>query len=197
MSDNPENAPPARNFCHATGLVYQSVGAVLALATCCWWPLTGWTESRLHSSDPQRTIPEIMCDAAPEQIWSMVAVSMSFVSGLALAVVGLGLQHDRRGAGWAAMVLTAVVGLFYWCYLGFAVFAFPAVGRIVVVATMSILWAAFFLLAGACVGELKRCPLPKRSEPTWTSRDEDDLRKSLSPRSPDKTSRSRRSGPRA
>jgi len=149
--------------------------------------MTSCTEERLRSTEAGRIIPDILRDAPLDQIWATLAVALSFVSGLALVTVGLGLQHERRGAARAAVALTALAGLFYWCYLGFAIFLFPAVGRIVIVSSMALMWTGCFLLAGASAGELKRHPPPKESERGWTSRDEDDLRKAISPHSRDRT----------
>jgi hypothetical protein len=187
MSDTPDSDPPARSFCRATGLVFQTLGIVLALGTCCWWPITSCTEERLRATDAGRIIPDIFRDATPDQMWATLAVALSFVSGLALVTVGLGLQHERRAAARAAIGLTALAGLFYWCYLGFAIFMFPAFARIVIASVMAVVWTGCFLLAGASAGELKRHPPPKKSERGWTSRDEDDLRKAISPHSRDKT----------
>ncbi len=189
MPDGPTNepapSPSPRAFCHATGLVFQSVGFALALGTCCLWPAARCWQDELPFEGLQP--PAVFREAAPAELWAMVAVALTFVSGMALCVVGLGLQHDRRGSGRAAFWLTAAVAAFFWCYLGFAVFSFPAVGRIVTAAIMTALWNICFLLAGVSADQQKRLPPPRPSESAWTWRDEDDLRRNASPRSPDRT----------
>lgn len=192
----PQEERSPRAFAHATGLVFVIAGSGLALAACCWWPITSWTEDELPTrSEGRLVVPDIGSDASPAQIWAMIALPASFLAGLGLAVVGLGLYLDRLRTGRAALALTGLLAVFFWCYLGFAIFQFPAAGRIIVAALGALLWTAGFLLAGAAADELKRCPPPRRSEPAWTSRDEDALRRALSPRSPGRTSPSGRSDP--
>lgn len=186
MSDTPNGEPSPRSFCRATGLIFQTLGIVLALGTCCWLPFTSCSDEGSRSINVAQVVSETLWDAPLDRIWATLAVALSFVSGLALVTVGLGLQHERRSAARVAMALTALAGLFYWCYLGFAIFLFPAVGRIVIVFVMALLWTGCFLLAGASAGELKRHPPPTESESAWSSRDEDDLRKAISPHSRDR-----------
>lgn len=145
-------------FCRKTGVLFQSFGVAMMLTTCCWWPVTSCTQQSVHPTETARLIPEIRRDAPPEQIWAMLGVTLSFLAGMGLAVVGLGLQQERPRAGRAAVFLTALAGLFFWCYLGFAVFRFPAIGRIAVVAVMACFWTLCLLLAGASAEALKRRP---------------------------------------
>lgn len=186
-STESESQASPRAFCHATGFIFQSVGFLLTISTCCLWSLASWWQDELRSVEIGRIVPELTKDATPAQAWAMVAVVLTFVAGMGLLVVGLGLQHDRRGAGRSAVWLSALVALFFWCYLGFAIFQFPAVGRVLIVGIMAVLWTICFLLAGASAEQLKKFPPPKQSEPAWTSHDEDDLRRELSPHSQDKT----------
>ena len=156
--DGLEDASIDLAFCRKTGVLFQSFGVAMMLTTCCWWPVTSCTQQAVHPAETAGLIPEIRRDAPPEQIWAMLGVTLSFLAGMGLAVVGLGLQQERPRAGRAALVLTASVGLFFWCYLGFAVFRFPAVGRIVVVALLACFWTLCLLLAGASAEALKRRP---------------------------------------
>lgn len=192
----PESPPSPRPFVHATGYLFQSIGFVLALGSCCWWSITGWVQKELPTRVEGRiVVPDIPNDATPDQIWAMIAVPFSFVTALGLLVVGLALHQDRLKTGRGPLLLTAGAALFFWIYLGFAIVRFPAAGPIILVGLMALIWTVCTLLAGVSAEELKRWPPVKRSEPAWTSRDEDDLRNTFSPRSPDRTSRSDRSDP--
>lgn len=187
----PNDAGPSpRAFCHATGFVYQGVGMVLALGACCWWSFAGRIQDEVRPVDEDRQVVQISKDAAPHQYWAMAGVVLNFVGGLGLAVLGLGMQHDRpasvRCAKWATLTMMA----FFWAYLAMAIFFLPgAVTRILLPGIMAVVWTILFLLAGVSHQQMQQHPPdPKSSPSAWTPRDEDDLRKGLSPRSRDKTS---------
>ena len=181
MPDEPldENGTdsPRRALTRGAGFVFQSVGFILFMGTCCWWPATSCTDKELRSTEPERSIPKILRDAAPEQVWAMAGVVLSFIGGMGLFVLGFGLQQERAGAARLAPCGTGLVALFFWAYLVFSLIRFPATTRIVVVGVMTLVWTALFLLGGAAASEMKRHPPPRRSASGWTQRDEDDLRK--------------------
>lgn len=179
--------PSPRAFAHATGFVYQSIGFILALMMCCWWPANCW-QDRLPVTQPADVSPEALRNAPAPDLWATAAVVSTFVGGLLLIGVGFGLQHDRLRTGRVPMILTAGIGLLFWVYLGYSVFSAPTFGRIALGALGALGWTVMFLLAGVSNEQLRASP-PTRSEQSWTSRDEDEFRKSLSPGSRDKTNR--------
>lgn len=183
------SGPSPRAFCHATGFIYQGVGMVLALGACCWWSFAGRIQDEVRPIDEERQVVELRTDAAPHQHWAMAGVVLSFVGGLGLAVLGLGLQHDRPASAPCAKWMTLIVAVFYWAYLLSAIFLLPgAVTRVALPGIMAVVWTVLFLLAGVSHQQMRAHPPDPRSFPTaWTPRDEDDLRKALSPRSRDKT----------
>ena len=183
--DEAPGRPSPRAFCHATGHIYQAIGFFLSIVMCCWWPSNCWQDP-IATTRPSDIDRASMWSAPAEDLWAMASVVLAFAGGLGLIVMGFGLQQDRLRTARAPMALTAVVGLFYWLYLGFSIFAFPAVGRILVSAIFALVWTACFLLAGVSNDQLRAHP-PTRSEQSWTSRDEDDFRNTLSPGSRDKT----------
>lgn len=179
--------PSPRAFAHATGYVYQSVGFLFTITMCCTWSSNCW-QNQLPVTQPADVEQRAIFSAPAPELWAMAAVTASFVGGLLLIGLGFAMQQDRLRMAWLPMVLTGAVGLLFWAYLGFAVFSFPATGRIIVSALGALAWTVLFLLAGVSNEQLRLHP-PTRSEQSWTSRDEDDFRKSLSPGSRDKTSR--------
>lgn len=175
----------SRPFTRTTGFIFQSVGFILAMSTCCIWPASHWWQSYILGPNNE-TITNPMAAAAPSQVWAMVGVAGSFLGGMLLIVIGLGLQHDRMRTGRAAMLVTGVGALFFLAYLGACIWQFPEVLRIIVASLMAIVWIAAFVLAGVSADELRKHP-PTPSELGWTSIDEDDLRTISSHRSRDKT----------
>lgn len=184
MSDQPK-APDTRSICPACGYILQAVGVILLLGTCCWWPFTSFTQDEIKSSDPARSVPSFFADASPAQKWMVVGMSISFLSGLTFMVVGLGVQHQRRKSAKAALFIATLVGLFFWVYLGWTIFAAPAAARIITTGVLAILWTGLFLLTGAAAEELKRSPPLTDSESSLSSADEAELRRDLLPPRPE------------
>jgi len=181
-----QGTPSPRAFCHATGFVYQSAGFLLALSTCCWWSFAGRFQSEARPAEPDRRVVVLSEDATTAQKWSLAAVCVSFIGGLALTAAGIGLQSDRLRSGRGAMALTACAALFHWAYVVAAGWTFGGVGRLITGAVLALAWTVFFLLAGVSHGVLQRHP-PARTPELLTSRDADALRNELSLRSRDKT----------
>ena len=178
--------PSPRAFANATGYIFQSVGVLFTISMCCWWPANCW-QDKLPVTDLSSVSQGSIYSAPAEQLWAMAAVTSNFVGGLLIIGLGFGLQQDRLRTAKLPMLLTGVVAILFWTYLGFAIFSFPSVGRIVASALGAMAWTVLFLLAGVSNDQLRKNP-PTRSEQSWTSRDEDDFRKSLSPGSRDKRS---------
>lgn len=174
-----------RPFTRATGYVFQTVGFLLTISTCCLWPAAYWWQGQIPVID-KATVANPLAAAAASQVWGMCSVAISFLGGMLLLVVGMGLQHDRMRTGRAAMGVTGVGAIFYVAYLVAAIWKFPATFTIVVVSLFALLWLVMFVLAFASADELRKNP-PTPSERGWTSIDEDDLRTISSHRSRDKT----------
>lgn len=180
-------SPSPRAFCRATGFVFQSAGAVLALTTCCWWSFSGRLQDPLRPTSGNPPFLS-MADVPAESRWALAATCMGFLGGLAILVLGLGLQQERRHSAPAALGVTGLMAAFHAAYFIAAVVQLePTVTRIILTGALALVWTVMFLLAGASAGEMRRLP-PAPIDSTWTPRDEDDLRKGASPLPPDKTS---------
>lgn len=180
-----DERPSPRAFCHATGYVYQALGFFLSIVMCCTWPANCWQEP-IAATQPADIQNATSFNAPANEQWALGSVAISFVGGLLLIVVGFGLQHDRLKTARGALVLTVLVGAYYWVYLGYSIVWFPGVGRIIVSGIFALVWSICFLLAGVSNEQLRAHP-PTRSEQSWTSRDEDEFRSRLSPDSRDRT----------
>lgn len=175
-----------RPFCRGAGSVFQSVGFFLAFSTCCVWPAAYWwqDEAELRRVDAA----EIEAVTNIENVLTSIGVALTFLAGMGLIAVGLGLQQDRFRTGRWALLVTSVPMLFQWYYFAMSILDSPTTARIVVGGTLALLWTVLFVLAGVSADELKKQP-PTMSELGWTSIDEDDLQKVLSLRSRDRTNR--------
>jgi len=184
-TDDETVEPIKRPVCRGTGFLFQSVGALFALATCCLWPAAHWWQNYSTTATGGISIDPLR-DSTVAQRFAMGGVAISFLGGMLLVALGLGLQHDRLRTGRWPMVVTAAGAAYFWVYFGFCVAEFPAAFSIALLAALSIVWTVLFVLAGVSAEELRRIP-PTPSERGWTSIDADDLKKLTSPRQRDKT----------
>jgi hypothetical protein len=98
-------------------VLLQTVGMILFLSTCCICSGYGIAES---GQSPDQAIEQFQDYEMsrfgfgellrnPGRAGVMLTVVFVTVGGLAMAVFGLGLQAEKRGAGWAALVTTAAL----------------------------------------------------------------------------------------
>ena len=173
VQDDPPQSNP-RAFCQASGVIYICVGGILLAGSCCWGSIELVFERPIEPKDPDRAVVAVLDDSEPHQLWSMAAMCVTIVAGLAASAVGIAMQHERPKSGRTAMGLSGATGSFFAAYLVFSVLN-PAVGRLAVAGVMTLVWITLFLLAGHSAEQLKRFP-PSADKP-WTRRDEDDLQK--------------------
>jgi hypothetical protein len=183
--NQPQVSSP-RAFSQATGLIYQTVGFILAMGTCCWWSFTGLAQDEVRAPKGSTEIVQLWRDMKPEQKWALAAICVCLVGGLGLAAVGIGLQHDRIARGVWVVAMTGAVTLFFASYTLMAWWQFPGKGRIIVGGAMTFVWAIMFLMGGTSAEQLRRFP-PVTTPETLTSRDVDDLRRAVSPQRRDRT----------
>ncbi|HUN82626.1 MAG TPA: hypothetical protein VMV81_14065 [Phycisphaerae bacterium] len=179
-------SPPADNpraFVHATGLVYQVVGFVLALGTCCWWSFADHGGPELIQMQGARRVNVLDETPPAARTWAMLATCVSLIGGLALTALGIGFQHELSRSGRPAKWTTGAIAAFFAAYLIMAAMGFPAWGRIITATGMLALWTVMFLLAGVSAETLRAHPPPSRNS-SWSSRDEDDLRSTSSHQRP-------------
>ncbi len=167
MNDQrPPNPPTAhhdvstspRAFVSASGLVFQTVGAVFLLGACGFWSLSG----RIA---PEATADvDTWTDLLTREHAGIAAMSVglltTFLGGIALATVGLGLTGQTRRSGILAVIVSLVVTCVYAVIAGVLVLvaglALPAVVSI----AFALVCAVLFVLAAHSASLLKRYPPP-------------------------------------
>ncbi len=90
----------------------------------------------------------------------MSAVCVSFVGGLALAALGLGLQAEKRRSGTAASAVAGMGALFWFIHFGYTLTHSAGVGRLLWSVLMFIAWGLCAVLAVISADELRRNPPP-------------------------------------
>ncbi len=159
----PTNHDPAEGrspwaFAIGTGFVFQSVGVVLLLGSCCFWSISG------HLVEPA---------AQPTQQWTdhfhgdhlpiallTVAVVTTVVFGAGLIGVGIGLQGERAGSGTAAVLLTATISVIYWVCCAALWFQAGAIQSVVVSGVFAVVASVFLFLSLVSRSVLRRFPPP-------------------------------------
>jgi hypothetical protein len=102
--------PNPRGFAMATGAMFQSIGCILMLGGCCLWSFS----PRLVAPDadpPEAWIGHFV-DRGSAVAWT-VGVVVSFIGGLALAAVGMGLQGERPSSGRLSVIVTALLAVVF------------------------------------------------------------------------------------
>lgn len=193
IDPNPSQPSP-RAFCQATGLIFQIVGFLLSIGTCCWGfsasigGFLGVAGDSLGSPTSQEaaSVARSTLSSPAHVIWFTAAVWASFAGGLGAAATGLAMQHERRKSARYGMIVSGIMTVVFMAYLGFTLFWQPALVRGLSAGAMFALWLALFMLAGHSNELLKRFP-PPATDSQWTQSDEDALRKSASRRRRDRT----------
>ena len=147
-----------RAFAQASGAVFQVVGPVLMLSSCCLFSLLGLIQEQ--ADQPIGSFRDWLTVATPPQIIGGLDVLFSTIAGMMLLAVGIGLQGDHPSAGRHALIVTTLLAVGWWgSFLGFMLLG----GRWWQI-LLSLLLAAgatlLFLLAGTSARVLRMHPPP-------------------------------------
>jgi len=102
--------PNPRAFAIGTGVVFQTVGVILALTGCSIWGLRGYVTAPVDQPAPNWL--DFFSIRFGEALWTL-GLATTFLHGLALAAVGVGLQGERPSAGKLAVATNCAAGLIY------------------------------------------------------------------------------------
>ncbi len=147
-----------RAFAQASGAVFQVVGPVLMLSSCCLFSLLGLIQEQVDQ--PIGSFQDWLTVATVPQIVGGLDVLFSTIAGAMLMAVGIGLQGERPSAGRHAVIVTTLLAVGWWAsFLAFILFG----GRWWQI-LLSLLLAAgatlLFLLAGTSARTLRLHPPP-------------------------------------
>jgi len=150
--------PSPRAFATATGMVFQTAGTVFLLGACCFWSFSGRLVPRIQGGFSSWT-DLFTLEHAPAM--SLLAgLVTTFVGGIALITVGVGLTGEKRRSGTLAMWISLIMALIYWALSGVLSLAVGTIGAGVVAALFAIVSTILFLLAGHSATVLKQFPPP-------------------------------------
>ncbi len=152
-----------RNFAMGTGVVFQSVGCILLFGGCCLWSISG------HLVTPDATPPDTwlgyFSSRTSAVAWTM-GVTTSFVGGLGLAAIGVGLQGERASSGKLSVIATAILTIMFAivaCLLGIEESRW---GAAIVPMVLAVGMFVLFLLSLRSSHILRRFPPPPHTEAT-------------------------------
>jgi len=150
--------PSPRAFATATGTVFQTVGTVFVLGSCCFWSFSDRfvppTEGGLD-----RWLDLFTLEHAPTAALG-VAVLTTLIGGIAFITVGVGLTGEKRRSGTLAMFLSLVMACIYWALSGVLALAVGLITAATVAAVFGAVCTLLFLLAGHSASVLKSFPPP-------------------------------------
>ena len=141
-----------------SGFVFQTVGGLLVFVACLIWGISAWTVPK--ASTPLANWTDFFRGENLPSALMTIALLISFIGGLALLAVGLGLQGERPSSGRAAMLTSALMAA---CYLAVAIAYAVALGRIfsaLIVFALAGLAVFLFMLAGHSSAVLRQFPPP-------------------------------------
>lgn len=152
------STPSPRAFAIGAGVVFQSVGGILALAALVAALISPWAIPR--SEKPvEQWFQFFEKDHLPYAMAAIVIIT-SLIGGLAFVAVGLGLQGERRSSGRVAMVTAGLIGA---TYLGVACVFLFLLNRpfsMIVPTILTLICVALYLLAGHSASILRQFPPP-------------------------------------
>src|SRR5205807_914706 len=108
LSAPPSEIPPPRAFTQGVGTVFQAIGVslfLISMLVCC-------VSSFFTHDAIRKDLTQIGWGAYSVQLAITVFLAVAVFSGLALAVLGLGLQAMHRKTPVSAVVLTFLVTAF-------------------------------------------------------------------------------------
>ena len=116
--DSVDTKPPPRAFAQGTGVLFQVIGFIMFLTSCCvcssigsWEiPSRGATIENLVKNEEGVITLSKMFDH-PGATGIMLTAMFATVGGLTLTVFGLGLQSDKPKAAWGALITTVGLSL--------------------------------------------------------------------------------------
>lgn len=158
LDKTPPDKPSPRAFATATGTVFQTVGTVFLLGSCCFW----WFSDRLVprvEGGIDRWTDLFTIEHAPIAALGVGALT-TLVGGLAFIAVGVGLTGEKRRSGTLATFISLVMACVYWALSGVLALAVGSVATATVAAIFGAVCTVLFLLAGHSASVLKSFPPP-------------------------------------
>lgn len=147
-----------RAFVSGTGLVFQTVGAVFALGACGFWSLSGRVVP-LTRTEIQSWRDLLTPDHAG--IAAMAGgLLTTFVGGIALAAIGMGLTGHTRRSGVLASIVTAAMTAIYLAITGVLAWDRGLCVPACVSGAFTLVTAGLFVLSAHSASVLKRFPPP-------------------------------------
>lgn len=156
----PDGGPesPPRAFVTATGLVFQVVGLVMLLGSCCFWSFSGRVLEPVEVPTEQWT-DHFRGERLPAALLTLGVVT-TFVGGIALTAAGVGLQGEIRGSGRAAMAVSVLMAVIYLAAGVMLIAKTSHRGSALVPIVFGLVTSVLFLLAGHSASVLRRFPPP-------------------------------------
>ncbi|MFQ5415291.1 MAG: hypothetical protein ACE5E6_12615, partial [Phycisphaerae bacterium] len=108
----PERPPSPRAFATATGAVFQAVGSLLMLASCCFWTISSHVIDEATRAQAAATATHwwyyLTGDRLPAAVATII-VATAIIGGAGLLAAGIGLAGEHPNSGRTAMIASGAV----------------------------------------------------------------------------------------
>jgi hypothetical protein len=159
-SDDPlpaDEGASRRSLVVGAGLLFQAVGTIMALGSCCLWSLSGqWLPAA-------NQVPESWWQYFNGETQSTALIAMDMIitvlGGLAILGAGIGLYGERRRSGLLATWLTVILAVWY-AASAVALFLMNTWAAGLIAAGLAALMALLLPLAVHSAAVLRRFPPP-------------------------------------
>ncbi len=159
---DPDQAPPdkpsPRAFATATGTVFQTVGTVFMLGSCCFWSFSDRVVPRVEGG-LDRWTDLFTIEHAPIAAIGVGALT-TLLGGIAFIASGVGLTGEKRRSGTLATFVSLGMACVYWTLCGVLALAVGLLAAAAVAAVFGAVCTVLFLLAGHSASVLKSFPPP-------------------------------------
>ena len=153
-----DSSPAPRASVIAIGYLFQSIGLVLLLGAFCFWPFSSRFVTPAEAP-PQRWTEYLLGDRAAAALFT-IGLATTFIGGIGLVAVGVGLQGERRSSGRAAMAVTAAMAASYWVSGGLLIVKTGSWLHALTATAFATLATLLLVSAAHCAAVLRRFPPP-------------------------------------
>lgn len=150
-----------RAVAQGSGVVFQTAGLFLCLASCCVGSFFGLIQTPSRAAlaeDAPRTVVEAWGAFAGHQKLAAISLFANVAGGLGALAAGIGMQHDRYGSPRLAVCVSLPMAVFHAFYVSWLLIRGPWSFSGMMPVLLTVTWSGMGLLAVLSVRAHRRHP---------------------------------------